>query len=69
MLEILQFIFSSFWVYCGFVVLFVIALAIVNSILNLINRLIRHRNIALQGYPPPHCDADGESINLTGDAE
>ncbi len=24
------------------------------------NRILRHRNIRLHGYPPPHCDADGD---------
>lgn len=24
------------------------------------NRILRHRNIKLHGYPPAHCDADGD---------
>ena len=24
------------------------------------NRLMRHWNIRKHGYPPPHCDADGD---------
>jgi hypothetical protein len=24
------------------------------------NRLLRHLNIRKQGWPPPHCDADGD---------
>ncbi len=27
---------------------------------NLPNRILRHRNIRLHGYPPAHCDADGD---------
>lgn len=26
----------------------------------LINRVLRHLNIRKHGYPPPHCDADGD---------
>jgi hypothetical protein len=26
----------------------------------LVNRWIRHRNIAARGWPPPHLDADGD---------
>lgn len=24
------------------------------------NRICRHKNILRHGYPPPHCDADGD---------
>jgi hypothetical protein len=24
------------------------------------NRILRHMNIRKHGYPPPHCDADGD---------
>ena len=30
----------------------------------LINRFIRHRNIVAHGWPPPHCDADGDPRNV-----
>lgn len=26
----------------------------------LMNRVIRHHNIAARGWPPAHCDADGD---------
>lgn len=26
----------------------------------LINRILRHWNIRKHGYPPPHCDGDGD---------
>ena len=29
-------------------------------IFKLPNRFLRHRNIMKNGYPPPHCDADGD---------
>ena len=28
--------------------------------ISLPNRIIRHWNIRKHGYPPPHCDADGD---------
>lgn len=28
----------------------------------LCNRVIRHLNIRKHGWPPPHCDADGDLI-------
>lgn len=26
------------------------------------NRIVRHLNIRKHGYPPPHCDADGDGV-------
>jgi hypothetical protein len=26
----------------------------------IVNRVIRHFNLRANGWPPPHCDADGE---------
>lgn len=37
---------------------------------NCINRVFRHWNIRKHGYPPPHCDADGDfrpDSEATGD--
>jgi hypothetical protein len=28
----------------------------------LVNRWIRHRNIIACGWPPAHCDADGDAV-------
>ena len=33
---------------------------IVRIIVNLPNRVLRHWNIRKHGYPPAHCDADGD---------
>ena len=33
---------------------------IVRVVVNLPNRILRHWNIHKHGYPPPHCDADGD---------
>jgi len=57
MLEILKFALSNFWVFVGFI-------SILSTILYfpmfVINRILRHRNIRKWGYPPEHCDADGD---------
>ena len=38
-----------------------ISLAVIESLLRFcINRPLRHRNIKLHGWPPKHCDADGD---------
>lgn len=36
-----------------------------NGILRIMSRLIRSINIALRGWPPPHCDADGDFKPIT----
>ena len=42
-------------------VLALICLAAIQSVLAYcINRPLRHRNIKLHGWPPAHCDADGD---------
>ena len=33
---------------------------IVRVFVNLPNRILRHKNIRMHGYPPIHCDADGD---------
>jgi hypothetical protein len=33
---------------------------IVRTPFHMWNRLMRHKNIAAQGWPPPHLDADGD---------
>ncbi len=52
------------------VVLFALCLLAIYSLLGLIisygaklvNRVIRHRNIKAHGWPPAHCDADGDLV-------
>lgn len=58
-MEIIKFIFSGFWVYLGF---YVIVVALLISIYNFYNRTLRHRSLMKHGYPPSHCDGDGEII-------
>lgn len=56
-MEILTFIFQSFWHFLGAAILLGM---ILNSILFIYNRTFRHFNIRKHGYPPVHCDADGD---------
>lgn len=37
-----------------------IVLVTENAVCGIVNRILRHRNIHKHGYPPPHCDADGD---------
>lgn len=57
MTDFLKYVFSNFWMWLGFVIVFGM---ILNFIFRVYNRALRHRNIMKQGYPPEHCDADGD---------
>jgi len=62
-MEILKFMFSGFFVFLGMFLMLVITLnAISNIITYTWNRFWRHFNIRKHGYPPAHCDADGDPI-------
>ena len=56
-MELLKFIFSSFWIWLGFTIIFG---TVLNFILSFYNRTWRHFNIRKHGYPPAHCDGDGD---------
>lgn len=45
--------------FLGFCVIIVFGM-VATLIQNTINRTLRHANIRKHGYPPPHCDADGD---------
>jgi len=68
MVEFLKYVFSNFWMWLGFVIVFGM---ILNFIFSVYNRTLRQRNIAKHGYPPEHCDADGSfaRINVNEDDE
>lgn len=57
-MKILEFIFQSFWHFCGMSLLLS---AFGNWTIILWNRFWRHLNIRKHGYPPRHCDADGDA--------
>ena len=56
----LRFIFSGFWVFVG---TFLLLAATFAFLLECWNRFWRHMNIRKHGYPPIHCDADGDFEN------
>ncbi len=52
---------SPFLTFFCFSVLCISVCSIVETVIfRPINRFIRHRNIKAHGWPPPHCDADGD---------
>jgi hypothetical protein len=42
---------------------------ILNLILQIVHKTIRAKTIRLKGYPPPHCDGDGDMNNEAGTTE
>jgi hypothetical protein len=56
-MEILEFIFSSFWTWLGCMIILYVPF---DFIFKMYNRTLRHWNIRKHGYPPSHCDADGD---------
>jgi len=57
MLDVLKFIFSDFKVFIGIFMMLFLCLSFLAFVLN---RSLRHFNIRKLGYPPSHCDADGD---------
>jgi len=58
-MEFLKFILSDFWIFLGFII---VLGTVLDFILKMYNRTMRHWNIRKHGYPPQHCDADGDFI-------
>lgn len=56
-MEIVKFIFSSFWIWFGAFMLLSIPF---ESIVRIVTLLIRGSNISKHGWPPTHLDADGD---------
>lgn len=44
------------------VLTFFLAWIIGDAVVCVFSRIIRHLNIRKHGYPPPHCDADGDLL-------
>lgn len=58
MMEFIQFATTNgFWVFIGCLIFVQIPFTFVFKV---INRTLRHANIRKHGYPPVHCDADGD---------
>lgn len=52
---------GGFWRFIGYWILLGMIMAIpARVIIIAINRPLRHWNIRKHGYPPSHCDADGD---------
>jgi len=57
MSEYLHFIFSDFWIFVGNMLLI---FGLLELLFRVYNRALRHRHVMKYGYPPEHCDADGD---------
>jgi len=57
MKEFFEFVLSNFWIWLGFN--FILG-QVLNFMYRMYNRTWRHTNIRKHGYPPAHCDGDGE---------
>jgi len=61
MLEILKFSVSGFWIFIGcYSIISLFLYFVINGILRLVSRTYRFFIIMKYGYPPEHCDADGD---------
>lgn len=58
-MEIIEFIFRGFWTFIG--TCFILG-GIGDLLFKMWNRFWRHWNIRKHGYPPEHCDADGDQL-------
>lgn len=57
-MDVLKFMSDSPWL--TFFLAMIAGEAIVRVVVNLPNCILRHWNIRKHGYPPAHCDADGD---------
>lgn len=65
MLEILKLACSGFWTFCGVAILLNWAAYFsVNFVLRLFSRTYRFFVMRKHGYPPLHCDSDGDFKTL-----
>ena len=58
-MKVLELIFESIWHFIGFAILLT---GLANFILLMWNEFWKHWNIRKHGYPPEHCDADGDQL-------
>lgn len=55
--EVLEIMFRSFWTFLGFALLIEFLCTV---LFKCWNRFLRMLNIRAHGWPPAHCDADGD---------
>lgn len=53
----IELMFSEFWNFIGGLIIIMLILQFIGAVFN---RFFRHWNIRKHGYPPHHCDADGD---------
>jgi hypothetical protein len=58
-MEALQFIFSGFWIWLGAMILLALPLKFIH---NIWVALLKYLAIRKSGYPPLHCDANGNFL-------
>ena len=58
---IIESVSGGFWHFVGYWIMIALIMGIPErSIIYLINRPFRHYTLKKHGYPPRHCDADGD---------
>lgn len=62
MIELIEYSVSGgFWRFVGVMMMVYLLLYFpTNLILQIIHKIIRRGTISKHGYPPPHCDGDGD---------
>lgn len=64
MIELVKFMFSSFEVWLGFIIVIGMIISFANYCVGTMfrcwNRLMRHLNVRKAGWPPSHLDLDGD---------
>jgi hypothetical protein len=65
MKDLLEIALSGFWPFVGATTLAILVCDTIARLTRTVflcwNRWLRSRNIKHHGWPPPHCDADGDS--------
>lgn len=46
-----------------------VSYVLIRSAFQVVNRIIRHLNIRAHGWPPAHCDADGDFLKTDYEVE
>lgn len=63
MLELLKYMLSDFWIFCGcYFLIAMILYFIVNGIIRICTRFFRMIMVLSKGWPPSHLDADGDRL-------
>jgi len=61
MADFFKLMLSGFWQFVGGMCILSLILHYgANLILQIVHKSIRQKTIMKQGYPPPHCDGDGD---------